>query len=60
MPCLLLIITENLVKYKKVSKCYVHDCLQSFVLFFMFFKTAPIVKNSQIYFIFLKSALDQT
>ena len=49
---------ENLVKYQKISKYYVHYCLQTFVFLFMFLLTAPIVRNSHIlagiYFIFLK------
>ena len=70
IPCLLLIITlrftcgeKKMVKYQKTSK-YVHDCLQNFLLRFMFLLTAPIVKNGHvlagIYFIFLKYVLDQT
>ena len=55
---------KNLVKYQKVSKCYVHNCLRNFLLVFMFLLTALIVKNSlilaEIYFIFLKTILDQT
>ena len=53
---------ENSVKYQKVSKYYVHDCLQDFLLLFMFLLTALIVKNSLIfavvYFIFPKNILD--
>ena len=49
---------QNLVKYQKVSKYYVCDRLQNFVLLSMFLLTALIVKNSLIlagfYFIFLK------
>ena len=70
IPCLWLIITlrftcgeKKKVKYQKASK-YVHDCLQNFLLRFMFLLTAPIVKNGHvlagIYFIFLKYVLDQT
>ena len=55
---------ENLVKYQKISKYYATDCLQTFILLFMFLLTAPIVKNSNIltgiYFIFLKNVLDLT
>ena len=52
------------VKYQKVSK-YVHDCLQDFLLLFMFLLTAPIVKKrhilARIYFTFVKKiVLDQT
>ena len=50
---------ENLVKYQKVSKCYVRDCLQNFILLFIFLLTALVVKNSLslagIYFIFPKN-----
>ena len=53
---------ENSVKYQKVSKYYVHDCLQDFLSLFMFLLTALIVKNSLIlavvYFIFPKNILD--
>ena len=49
---------ENLVKYQKVSKYYVHDCLNYFLLLFMPLLTAPIVKSGHvlagIYFMFLK------
>ena len=55
---------ENLVKYQKVSEYYVRDCLQNFLLLFMFLLKAKIVKSSHIlagiYFIFLKNVLDQT
>ena len=46
----------------KVSKYYKDDCLQNFLLFFVAFLTASIVKNSHagIYFIFLKKVQDQT
>ena len=51
-------------KVSKVSKYYVHDCLQNFAWFFMFSLTTPVVKNSYIlvgiYFIFLKNVLEQT
>ena len=54
---------ENLVNYQKVSKYYIHDCLQTFLFLFMSFWKAPIVKNSHVlagmYFIF-KNVLDQT
>ena len=46
------------IKFGKVSKSlkfHTHDCLQNFILFFIFSLTAPIVKNShilaEIYFI---------
>ena len=55
---------ENLIKYQKVSKYYVHDYLKNVVLLFMFLLTAQIVKKSRILarisFIFLKIVLDQT
>ena len=55
---------ENLVKYQKVSKYYVYDCLQNFLSLFVFLLTAPIVKDSHIlagiHFIFFKNVLDQT
>ena len=51
---------ENLVK-GKVSKYYETDCLQRFVLLFMFPLTTKFVKNSHIWarisFLFLKSVL---
>ena len=54
---------DNLVKYQKASKYYVHDYLQNFLLLFMFLLTAPIVTNShilaRIYFAFVKNVLDQ-
>ena len=47
---------ENLVKHRKVSKYYNHDCLQNSPLLFMSLWTAQVVKSSQIlagiYFIF--------
>ena len=55
---------KKLVKYQKVSQCYVHNCLRNFLLVFTFLLTALIVKNSlilaEIYLIFLKTILDQT
>ena len=55
---------ENFVKYQKVSKYCAHDCLQNFLLLFMFLLIASIIKNSHflagIYFLFLKNILDQT
>ena len=55
---------EYLVKYQKVSKHYVQDCLQNFLLLFMILFTASIVKGSHIlagiYVIFLKNILDQS
>ena len=39
---------ENLVKHPKVSKYYETDCLQNFLLFFMFLSTAKSVKSSHI------------
>ena len=35
---------ENLVKHQKVSKYYGHDCLQNFLLLFMFLLAVPNVK----------------
>ena len=50
-------------KYEKVSKCYVHDCLQNFLLLFRFLLKALFAKNTHIlaaiYFIFLENVLDQ-
>ena len=47
---------ENLVKYQKAWNYFVHNCLQNFLLLFIFLLTAPMVKNSHIfagiYFIF--------
>ena len=37
-----------MVKYQKVSKHYVHDSLQNFLLLFLFLLAAAIVKNSHI------------
>ena len=55
---------ENLVKHQKVSKYHDHDHLQNFILRFMSWLTAPIVKNShilvRIYFIFIKKRSTQT
>ena len=55
---------ENLLNHQKVSKYYEHDCLESFLLLFMFLLTALIANNShilaRIYFIFLKNILDQS
>ena len=34
---------KNLVKYQKVLKYYFHDCLQNFLLLFMFLLRTPIV-----------------
>ena len=49
---------ENLVKHQNFSKCYDHDCLQNFLLYFMSLLTVSAIKNSHIlrgtYFIFLK------
>ena len=50
---------ENLAKYQKVSKFYIHECLlRKFLLLFIFFLTAPVIKSSHtltgIYFVFLK------
>ena len=39
---------ENLVKHPKVSKYYEADCLQNFILLFMFLLTAKLVKKSHI------------
>ena len=35
-------------KQQKMSKYYVNDCLESFILIFMSLLTAPILKNSQV------------
>ena len=55
---------ENLVKHQKVSKCCKTDCLQNFLLLFMYLWTTKFVKNnhikSRIFFVFLKNALKQT
>ena len=40
---------KNLVKHKKVSKYYDHDCPKNFILFFMSLLTAPIVKYSHVF-----------
>ena len=39
---------ENLLKHQRVSKYYESDCLQNFLLLFMFLLTAKFVKNSRI------------
>ena len=36
---------KSLVKYQKVLKYYVHDCLQNFLLLLMFLLTAPMLKT---------------
>ena len=55
---------ENLVKHPKVSKYYETDCLQNFLLFFMFLLTVKLVKNihieARIFSVFLKNVLKQT
>ena len=55
---------ENLVKHQKGSKYYEIDCLQNFLLFFLFSLRTKIFKKghiySTIYFIFLKNLLKQT
>ena len=55
---------ENLVKHRKVSKYYETDCLQNFLLLFMFLLTTKFVKNSHIqarvFFIFLKNVSKQS
>ena len=40
---------ESLVKHQKVSKCYENDCLQNFLLLFMFLLTAKFAENSHIF-----------
>ena len=49
---------KNLLNHQKVSKYHEHDCLQNFLLLFMYLLTALIVKNSHIlagiYVIFLR------
>ena len=39
---------ENLVNDQKASKYYENNCLQNFLLLFMFLLTAPVIKNSHI------------
>ena len=39
---------KNLAKHWKVSKYYETDCLQNFLLLFMFLLTTKFVKNSHI------------
>ena len=39
---------KNLAKHWKVSKYYETDCLQNFLLLFMFLLTTNFVKNSHI------------
>ena len=55
---------QNLVKHQQVSKYYVNDCLQNFVLLFISLLPTKFVKNShiwsKIYLIFLKNVLKQT
>ena len=55
---------ENLVKHRKVSKYYETDCLQNFLLHFLFLLTTNFVKNSdilaKIFCNFLESVLNQT
>ena len=50
-------------KQQKVSKIYIHDCSQNFILLFMSLLTAGIVKNNhilgRIYFISLNEVPDQ-
>ena len=53
-----LLVKENLLNCKIISKYYKHDCLQNFHLLFMSLLTSSVVQNSHIsagiYFIFLK------
>ena len=55
---------KNLVKHWKVSKYYETNCLQNFLLLFMFLLTTKFVKNSDvpatILFLFIKIVLNQT
>ena len=37
-----------MVEHPRVSKCYGNDCLQNFILIFVYFLKAPIAKNSYI------------
>ena len=54
---------DNLVKHWKVSEYYETDCLQNFVLLFIFLLITKFVKNSHIqfgiFFIFLKQVQKQ-
>ena len=55
---------ENLVKHQKGSKYYEIDCLQNYLLLFLFSLRTKIFKKGHIYFtiyfIFLKNLLKQT
>ena len=52
------------MKNRKVSKYYETDCVENFLLPFMFLLIAKLVKNShiltRIFFIFLENVLKQT
>ena len=55
---------ENLVKHRKIPKYYETDCLQNFLLRYMFLIITNFVKDNhiqaRIWFIFLKNLLNQT
>ena len=55
---------QNLIEHQKVSEYYENDCLQNFLLLFIFLVIAKFVKKSHIYarthFIFLKTVVKQT
>ena len=55
---------QNLGKLQQVSNYFEKDCLQIFLLLFLFLLPTKFVKNShiwgKIYFIFLKNVLKQT
>ena len=55
---------KNLVKHPKISKYYENDCLQNFLLLFMFSLKGKFLKSShilgRIYFTFPKIFLKQT
>ena len=55
---------EKLVIHQKVSNYYETDCLQNFLLLFMFLLRIKCLKNTHIYvrnvFFFLKNVLKQT
>ena len=52
---------ENLIKHEKILKYYENDCLQNFLMLFMYLLIAKFAKKShiyaRIYFISLKNVL---
>ena len=64
LPSLHFLWMENFAKHRNASKYYEIDCLQNFLLLFMFLLTTKFVKNSDvpatILFLSIKIVLNQT